>query len=88
MVWVFSGITACILLGWCLYQLSKNNTAGDSDQAPDVENNTDNFENLLWIGGLFNEAYNDEHHEPSDNMESEDYNAGDSGFDDGGGFEQ
>ena len=88
MGWIFVGITACVLLGWYLYQRSKNNAAEDTDQIADAEANDDGFEDLLWTGVLLNEIYDDdEHRDPSDDMDSDDYDMDDGGFDDGGGFE-
>ena len=86
--WIFIGITACGLLGWYLYQRSKNDGTEDTDQAADVEDNTDDFEDLLWTGVLLNEMYDDdEPRDASDDMDSDDYDVNDGGFDDGGGFE-
>ena len=88
MDWIFIGIIAGALLGWYLYRRSKNRTTEDSDQAADVEGNADEFEGLLLTGLMLNEIYDDEEQrDPSDDMGSDDYDVGDGGFDDGGGFE-
>ncbi len=84
MGWIFVGITACVLLGWYLYQRSKNDAAENTDQIAEAEA-TDDFEDLLWTGVLLNEIYDDdEHRDPSDDMDSDDYGMDDGGFDDGG----
>ncbi len=87
MVWIFIGVIACALLGWYLYQRSKNNTTEDPDQATDAEANNDEFENLLWTGVLLSEIY-DEDQDSSDDVDADDHNLmDDGGFDDSGGFE-
>ncbi len=87
MGWIFIGVIACLLLGWYLYQRSKNDAAEDTDQIAEAEANDDAFEDLLWTGVLLNEIYDEEHRDPSDDMDSDDYDMDDGGFDDGGGFE-
>ena len=88
MIWIFIGGIACALLGWYLYQRSKNDTSEDTDQTADAEANNDEFEDLLWTGVLLNEVYDDEDQNSSDDMDADDQNLmDDGGFDDSGGFE-
>ena len=88
MIWIFIGGIACALLGWYLYQRSRNDTSEDTDQTADVEANNDEFEDLLWTGVLLNEVYDDEDQNSSDDMDADDDNLmDDGGFDDSGGFE-
>ena len=84
MSWTLIGAIACVLFGWYLYRRSKNDTPENTDQAADVEDGADDFEDLLLTGVLLSEVYDDdEAHDSSDDVDSMD----DGGFDDSGGVE-
>lgn len=90
MIWVFIGVVACGLLGWYLYQRSKNDTSEDTDLAAEVDDNSDDFEDLLLTGIVLGEVLDDddENRDSSDDMDADDHDLmDDGGFDDGGSFE-
>ena len=83
------GIMGCAGFAWYLYRRSIENTPEDTDQAADADENTDDFEDLLWTGVLLSEVCDDdEDHDSSDNMDADDNEPMDGdGFDDSDGFE-
>ena len=89
MSWTLIGAIACMLFGWYLYRRSKNDTPENTDQAADVEDGADDFEDLLLTGILLGEVYDDdEAHDSSDDVDSDDVDSmDDGGFDDSGGVE-
>ena len=89
MGWIFVGIIACALLGWYLYHRSRKETSADTEPPADVEENSGDVEDFFWTGVLLNEVYEAgaDGDSPED-VDSDGYDTGDGGFDDGGGFEE
>ena len=81
---IFIGVIAVALLVWYLYRRSQNNASENTEEP--IDNADAEYADLLLTGLMLEEIYDDDN-DSSDDMDSDEYDGFDGGYDDNSGLE-